>query len=120
MRFLGALVRRQRRELLQRLGVVDQPRESQPRRSALTGQPVRHKPRALLVIALTRSRADHARDVRLEHLPLVIGESVVPNSEELTDDGRDALGMIRPRFASDVGNRLHDAEGVVRLVRALV
>ena len=57
--------------------------------------------------------SDETGDERLQNpVASLVIEIVVPHPPECAEDGADALRMVGPRFAGDVGDGFHDAGAV--------
>jgi hypothetical protein len=99
-------------------GLIVQLRQPKPRRGVDANEPVRCHRGAALLQGFASTRTDEARDQRHQQLrPLIIvGNVVVPRPHECGKNRTCTFGMIRPRLAGDVRNRLHHAHAGAHLV----
>jgi hypothetical protein len=74
-----------------------------------THEPIERHPAPCFFIGWRGSRVEHFGNPRLEHLPLIIGEPVVPGSQKRPNHRRYAFGVIAVGLASEVGRGFHSA-----------
>jgi hypothetical protein len=75
--------------------------------------PIGGEPPALLLDVLARLRPDESRDVRLQLLPALVVEAIIPRAQERADDLARALRVVGVLFAGDEGDCLHHAHALL-------
>ena len=101
-----------RAETFERYGVIVEAGQSQPRRHQVPGDELGRDPLPGWVLPVARG-ADHARQVRLQRLPLLIVPAVVQGDGVATQHRGRALRCVRVAETGEPRNDLHRAMPVL-------